>query len=50
MFAACADVVFAPAVHADQLEQAVSRFYAALSDALADAGCSLVGHVKGTLR
>ncbi len=50
VFAARADVVFAPPVHADQLEQVVSRFCAALSGGLADAGCSLVGHVKGTLR
>jgi hypothetical protein len=49
VFAACADIVFDPPAHADQLEQAVSRFYAALSSALAEAGCSLVGHVKGTL-
>jgi hypothetical protein len=49
VFAACADLVFDPPLHADQLEQAVSRFYAALSEALATAGCSLVGHVKGTL-
>ena len=49
MFAARADVVFAAPAHADQLEQVVSRFCAALSRGLADAGCSLVGHVKGTL-
>ena len=49
VFAACADLVFDPPAHAAQLEQAVSRFYAALSGALADAGCSLVGHIKGTL-
>jgi hypothetical protein len=49
VFAARADVVFAAPAHADQLEQVVSRFCAALSRALADAGCSLVGHIKGTL-
>jgi hypothetical protein len=47
VFAGCADVAFAPPLHADQLEQAVSRFYAALSVGLVAAGCSLVGHVKG---
>ena len=49
VFAARADVVFTAPAHADQLEQVVSRFCAALSSGLADAGCSLVGHVKGTL-
>ncbi len=49
VFAARADVVFAAPAHADRLEQMVSRFCAALSSGLADAGCSLVGHVKGTL-
>ena len=49
VFAARADVVFAAPAHADQLEQVVSRFCAALSRGLADAGCSLVGHIKGTL-
>jgi hypothetical protein len=49
VFAARADVAFAVPAHADQLEQVVSRFCAALSHGLADAGCSLVGHVKGTL-
>jgi len=49
VFAARADVVFTPPAHADQLEQIVSRFCAALSRGLADAGCSLVGHIKGTL-
>ena len=41
--------LFAPPVHADQLELAITRFFAALSGGLADAGCSLVGHIKGTL-
>ena len=49
VFAARADVVFAAPAHADQLEQVVTRFCAALSRGLADAGCSLVGHIKGTL-
>ena len=49
VFAARAEVVFAPPARADQVEVAVSRFFAALSGGLADAGCTLVGHVKGTL-
>ena len=49
VYAARADVVFAPPAHADQLELAVTHFCAALSGGLADVGCSLVGHVKGTL-
>ena len=49
VFAARADVVFAAPAHADQMDQVVSRFCAALSRGLAGAGCSLVGHVKGTL-
>ena len=49
VFAARADVVFDPPVHAEQLELTVTHFFAALSGGLADAGCSLVGHIKGTL-
>lgn len=49
VFAARADVVFDPPAHADQLELAVTHFFAALSGGLADAGCTLVGHMKGTL-
>ncbi len=49
VFAARADVVFEPPVTADQLELAITHFFAALSGGLADAGCSLVGHIKGTL-
>ena len=49
VFAARADVVFAPSPQADQVEVAITRFLAALSGGLADAGCTLVGHVKGTL-
>ena len=44
-----ADVVFDPPAHADQLELAITHFFAALSGGLADAGCTLVGHIKGTL-
>jgi hypothetical protein len=49
VFAARADVAFRAPVHVDQLEDVVTRFLAALSDGLADAGCTLVGHIKGTL-
>jgi hypothetical protein len=49
VFAAQADVLFDPPAHADQLELAVVRFFAALSGGLANAGCTLVGHIKGTL-
>ncbi len=49
VFAARADVVFSPPARADQVEVAVTRFFTALSGGLADAGCTLVGHVKGTL-
>jgi hypothetical protein len=49
VYAARADVVFAPPVHADQLESVVSQFFARLSDGLAAAGCTLVGHIKGTV-
>jgi hypothetical protein len=49
VFAARADVVFEPAARPDQLELAITHFFAALSGGLADAGCSLVGHLKGTL-
>ena len=49
VFAARADVAFDPPAHADQLELAVTRFFAALTDGLAGAGCTLVGHIKGTL-
>ena len=49
VFAARADVVFAPPARADQLELAVTRFLAELSEGLTAAGCVLVGHIKGTL-
>jgi hypothetical protein len=47
VYAERAAVVFRPPVHGDQLESVVTRFFAALSDALAGAGCTLVGHIKG---
>ena len=49
VFAARADVVFKPPAGPDQLELAITHFFAALSGGLAAAGCSLVGHIKGTL-
>jgi hypothetical protein len=49
VFAGQADVVFAPSARPDQLELAITHFFAGLSGGLADAGCSLVGHLKGTL-
>jgi hypothetical protein len=49
VFAARADVVFAPPRHAEQLEELVTGFFAALSAGLTGAGCTLVGHVKGLL-
>jgi hypothetical protein len=49
VFAAQAGVAFASPAGAEELELIVARFFAALSGALADAGCTLVGHIKGTL-
>ena len=49
VFAARADVLFAPPARGDQVEVAVTRFFAALSGGLAEAGCTLVGHLKGTI-
>ena len=49
VFAARADVAFRPPARPDQLELAITQFFAELSGGLADAGCSLVGHLKGTL-
>jgi hypothetical protein len=49
VFAARADVVFEPPARPDHLELAITHFFAALSGGLGDAGCSLVGHIKGTL-
>jgi len=50
VYAARAAVTFAPPVHADQLEAVVARFFAALAGELAEAGCTLVGHIKGTVQ
>jgi hypothetical protein len=49
VYAARAAVAFDPPVHGDQLESVVSKFFAALAGELAAAGCTLVGHIKGTI-
>ncbi len=49
VYAARATVLFEPPVHADELESVLTRFFAALTSELADAGCTLVGHIKGTI-
>ena len=49
VYAARAAVAFEPPVHSDELESAVARFFEALAGALAGAGCTLVGHIKGTV-
>jgi hypothetical protein len=49
VFAARAGLVFDPPARTDQVEAAIRRFFAALWDGLADAGCTLVGHIKGTI-
>jgi hypothetical protein len=49
VFASRAALVCEPPAHADQLEADVVRFLAALSPALSAAGCTLIGHIKGTV-
>jgi len=49
VFAARAVVRTVTPAHGDQLESDVTAFLAALSDGLAEAGCRLVGHVKGSI-
>lgn len=49
VFAARADAVFRPPAHPDELESLIVGFFRALSPALTAAGCTLVGHIKGTL-
>jgi hypothetical protein len=49
VFAARADLVLDPPEDGDGLEAMAARFFEELSAGLADAGCTLVGHVKGTL-
>lgn len=49
VFAARASVTFEPPARCDQLDSVVGRFFAVLWSGLAGAGCTLVGHVKGSL-
>lgn len=49
VFAARAEVVFDPPAHSDGLESLIAGFFRALLPALAAAGCTLVGHIKGTV-
>ena len=49
VFAARADVVLDPPAHPDELESLIAGFFRALLPALAAAGCTLVGHIKGTV-
>jgi hypothetical protein len=49
VFAARAEVRFDPPAHADQLESLIAGFFRTLLPALAAAGCTLVGHIKGTV-
>jgi hypothetical protein len=50
VYAARAAVVFEPPVHGDQLESVVARFFEELAGELDKAGCTLVGHIKGTVQ
>ena len=49
VFAARAEVRFDPPAHPDELESLIAGFFRALLPALAAAGCTLVGHIKGTV-
>jgi hypothetical protein len=49
VFAARAEVALDPPAHPDELESLIAGFFRALLPALAVAGCTLVGHIKGTL-
>ena len=49
VFAARAELVFDPPAHPDELESLIAGFFRALLPALAAAGCTLVGHIKGTV-
>ena len=49
VYAARAVVRPVPPAHADQLDTAVEVFLTELSSALSGAGCTLVGHIKGSL-
>ena len=49
VFAARAEVVLDPPSRPDELESLVAGFFLALLPALAATGCTLVGHIKGTV-
>lgn len=49
VYAARAGLLFDPPARSDDVEQALTRFLAALSSALSAAGCTLVGHIKGAV-
>jgi len=49
VFAARAEAVFDPPAYPDELESLIVGFFRALSPALAASGCTLVGHIKGTV-
>lgn len=49
VFAARADLAFDPPARPDEAEDLVLRFFGALFPALVAEGCTLVGHIKGTL-
>ena len=49
VFAARAGLVFDPPARSGQVEAAVVRFFATLSQGLDGASCTLVGHIKGTI-
>ena len=49
VLAAGAEVAFARPASTADVESAVIRFFAALGAGLTDAGCDLVGHIKGTI-
>jgi hypothetical protein len=49
VFAARACLIFDPSARSGQVADGTARFLAALSDGLAAAGCTLVGHIKGTV-
>jgi hypothetical protein len=40
---------FDPPAHAERVEEVVTQVFSLLSPALAAAGCTLVGHIKGTI-
>jgi len=49
VFAARAEIVLDPPASPDELEDLIAGFFRALLPALAAVGCTLVGHIKGTV-